>query len=420
VTRGICGFLGIEFESGMLRPYKDKEEKMTDGIHTVSRMLGDIKFHQHARIDPNVAENWREYYPNDFLGESASELAESLGYKNEKVESPLGDSSQNSLAPIQPVAVDADTEQILSNPDRLSSEQLEGPWQLMDERNDTADTTHWSPLVAIQPLGSDQPFFCVHPGGGNVLCYVDLARHLGLDQPFYAFQSRGLNYEQPVCTKIEEMASLYIEAMRTVQPVGPYLIGGWSMGGVVAFEMARQLEAQGEMVSLLVLIDVRAPVHQGELTEEDDMTSVINFGQHLGLPLERINISLDHFLSLGADERLAYVMEEAKGAGLIPAAITLSQVRRLFEVFKANGAAMNNYMPGMARCRIALLKASEPINYTLPEPAMGWEGLTEDGVEVTEVPGNHFTMIREPHVRLMAERLKSCIHETLVSKLNDE
>jgi Thioesterase domains of type I polyketide synthases or non-ribosomal peptide synthetases len=283
-----------------------------------------------------------------------------------------------------------------------------------------AETAYWSPLVGIQPGGSDQPFFCVHPGGGNVLCYVELARHLGPDQPFYAFESRGLNSEQPVCTTIEEMASIYIEAMRAVRPVGPYLLGGWSMGGVVAFEMARQLEAQGEMVALLVLIDARAPGHQAEPPEEDDLAAMRSFGRHVGLPLERINISLDHFLSLGSEERLAYVIEEAKSAGLIPAAIPLSQVRRLFEVFKANAMALNNYTPEMARCRIALLKASEPVSHLLEEPAMGWAELTENGIEVTEVPGNHFTMILEPYVLFMAERLKTCIHETLVSKLNNE
>lgn len=283
-----------------------------------------------------------------------------------------------------------------------------------------AETIQWSPLVAIQPEGANQPFFCVHPGGGNILCYVELARHLGPDQPFYAFQSRGLNSEQPVCTKIEEMASLYIEAMRTVQPVGPYLLGGWSAGGVVAFEMARQLEAQGEIVALLVLIDSRAPDHHRELTEEDDVTAMASFGQHLGLPLERINISLDHFLSLDPDERLAYVMEEAKSADLIPADITLSQVHRLFEVFKANVTAMNTYAPEIARCRIALLAASERINDLPLEPAMGWGELTENGIEVIEVPGDHFTMMREPYVRFIAGRLKSCIYETMVSELNDD
>ena len=278
-----------------------------------------------------------------------------------------------------------------------------------------AEPTPRSPLVAIQPRGSNPAFFCVHPGGGNVLCYVGLARHLGPDQPFYAFQSRGLNGEQPICTRVEEMASLYIEAMRTVQSEGPYFFGGWSAGGVVAFEMARQLEARGEQVALLTLIDARAPGQQEDLMEEDDVTVMASFGQHLGLPVERINISFDDFLSLSLDERLAYVIEEAKKADLMPSDITLSLARRLFEVFKANVTAVGNYSPGMARCRIALIKASERISDLPQELAMGWDGLTENGVEILEVPGNHFTMIREPHVRFMAERLKSRIDEAIAS-----
>lgn len=271
----------------------------------------------------------------------------------------------------------------------------------------------WSPLVAIQPGGSDPALFCVHPVGGNVLCYVELARHLGPDRPFYAFQARGLSGEQSPCTRVEEMASIYIEAMRTAQPGGPYFLGGWSVGGVVAYEMARQLEARGEQVALLALIDARAPVGQEEVPEEDDATVLASFGEHLGLPLERINISFDRFLSLSPDERLAYVIEEARNADLMPADITLSQARRLFEVFKANLTAVSNYSPGKARCRVALMKARERISDAPQEPAMGWDELTEHEVEVLEVPGNHFTMIREPYVRFMAERLKSCIDESI-------
>ena len=125
VMRGICRFLGIEFDFGMTRPYKDKEKKMTDGIHAVSRMLGDIKFHQHTGIDSAVAESWRKHYSNDFLGEITLELAESLGYKKEKTESRLAGSSRRAITPIRPAAGDADTDEMLANLDRLSNEQVD-------------------------------------------------------------------------------------------------------------------------------------------------------------------------------------------------------------------------------------------------------------------------------------------------------
>lgn len=125
VMRGVCHFLGIEFDFGMMQPYKDKEKRMTNGIHTVSRMLGDIKFHQHTDIDPAAAEGWKKYFPNDFLGEVTLELAESLGYKREKAEGRLAGSNRKAITPIQPVAGDAYTEQMLADLDRLSNEQVD-------------------------------------------------------------------------------------------------------------------------------------------------------------------------------------------------------------------------------------------------------------------------------------------------------
>src|SRR5207249_8294245 len=112
----------------------------------------------------------------------------------------------------------------------------------------------WSWLVLIQG-GQRQPFFCVHAAGGNVLEYRDLARLLGPDQPFYGLQAKGLDGKSEPHTTIKEMASHYIREMRELQPEGPYLIGGRSSGGTIAFEMACQLSAAGQEVGLLALLD---------------------------------------------------------------------------------------------------------------------------------------------------------------------
>src|SRR5205823_1918690 len=96
-----------------------------------------------------------------------------------------------------------------------------------------------SPLVAIQSGGARRPFFCVHPGGGEVLCYYDLARALGPDQPFYGLRAVGLEGEAMPDTRIAAMAARYLDVLREQQQHGPYLLGGWSLGGVVAFEMAQ-------------------------------------------------------------------------------------------------------------------------------------------------------------------------------------
>ncbi|MCP4661410.1 MAG: hypothetical protein GY856_38900, partial [bacterium] len=107
------------------------------------------------------------------------------------------------------------------------------------------DETRRRALVAIRPEGSKTPFFCVHPVGGNVLCYDDLARRLGGDSPFYGLQVPDREGEF-FLTEIGEMAEHYVEAIREVQPEGPYRLGGWSMGGVVVFEMARRLAGENQ------------------------------------------------------------------------------------------------------------------------------------------------------------------------------
>ncbi len=120
-------------------------------------------------------------------------------------------------------------------------------------------TPTWSSLVPIQPGGSKPPFFCVHEVAGDVFNYRDLARHLGSDQPFYGLQAQGLHQNLPLHTRVEEMAAHYIEEIRTLQPQGPYFIGGSSFGGIVAFEMAQQFQVLGERVALLALFDTHGP-----------------------------------------------------------------------------------------------------------------------------------------------------------------
>ena len=120
-------------------------------------------------------------------------------------------------------------------------------------------TSDWSPLVAIQPSGSRPPFFCIHGAGGNVLIYRELSQNLGSDQPFFGLQSQGLDGSCPPLTKIEDMASLYVKAIRRQQSHGPYFLGGYCGGGLIAFEVAQQLRNEGEEIALLALFDTMNP-----------------------------------------------------------------------------------------------------------------------------------------------------------------
>jgi len=124
-------------------------------------------------------------------------------------------------------------------------------------------------LIPLQAAGAKPPFFCVHPSHGSVFGYVDLARYLGTDQPFYGLQSPALDGEQQSYHSIEDMATDYIRALRALGPQELYLLGGWSMGGIVAYEMAQQLLREGEQLGLLALFDVGPEAFGRRLTAND-------------------------------------------------------------------------------------------------------------------------------------------------------
>ena len=271
-----------------------------------------------------------------------------------------------------------------------------------------------SPLVAIQPNGEGLPFFCVHPVGGNVLCYNELSNHLGFERPFYGLQARGLAENQVPHTRIEDMAAYYIDAIRTVRPDGPYLLGGWSMGGVIAYEMAQQLEGQGQQVSLLALMDARPVTSVDDAAQWDELTLLSSFARDLGLPVDDLQFSTDELDKLNSDELLSHVLQRAIDAGVVPGEIQLAHARRLFEVFKINVQALQSYRPEASSTRVTLLKAGEQ---EVADETMGWGALTSGEIEIHRVPGNHFTIVREPNVRSLAEQLADCINRATLRSL---
>jgi thioesterase domain-containing protein/acyl carrier protein len=261
----------------------------------------------------------------------------------------------------------------------------------------------YSPLVKLQGGESRSPFFCVHPIGGTVFCYVELARHLGPNQPFYGLQAPGLDAGQSSYKSIEEMALHYIQAMRTVQPEGPYRLGGWSMGGVVAFEMARQLQAQGQEVSLLALFDSRIINGNAGM---DEKSLVVNFAYAMGLDSDQLNLSGNGFHRETADQQLGHVLQRATQYGVVPPGVELSGFQRLFQVYKTNMQAASDYRPQPYTGRLILFNASQHLDERNRNHAEHWSKLAF-AVSAQDVPGNHFTMIREPNVSALAEALLS-------------
>jgi thioesterase domain-containing protein len=253
-----------------------------------------------------------------------------------------------------------------------------------------------SPLVPFggPATGGAAPFFCVHPVGGNVLCYAELARLLGAERPFYGLQARGLDGAAPPRDTVEAMAAGYVEAIRSVQPAGPYFLGGWSLGGVIAYEMARQLRERGEQVALVALIDAYVPTPEPH---------PLNVGALFARDL------LGTSLAGVEPERLApdALLETAVRAGLLPPGTSPEHGQALFRVFEANLRAARRYeaRPGGGG-RVVLFKARDAEG--LPEDG-GWTALVGAALERHLLPGDHYSLLRAPGVRELAERLREAL-----------
>ncbi|HXO20594.1 MAG TPA: amino acid adenylation domain-containing protein [Thermoanaerobaculia bacterium] len=284
-------------------------------------------------------------------------------------------------------------------------------------RRQTSGERH-SSLVPIRSDGAERPFFCVHPAGGDVLCFAALARHLGPDQPFYGLQSRGLSNGEEPLSHVEEMAALYVEEMRRVQPAGPYSLGGWSLGGLIAFEMAQQLRAAGQEVAFLTILDSPAGVPQAEESEVDVLMDIVGYVEALWG--KELAISPADLEALEPEARLALIAQRLQAADFLPPGAGPAQLRRILKVYQANMQAARRYVPRHYPDRVTVFKAVAPVapGEVGAAPALfeatrdadlGWGRVSERPADVYEIPGTHLTAMAEPNVRLLAQRLRLCL-----------
>lgn len=282
-------------------------------------------------------------------------------------------------------------------------------------------TRPWSPLVGIQTAGSKPPLFCAHPIGGNVLGYVALGRYLSPDQPLYALQAPGVDGQRQPYTNIPDLAAYYIDALQAFQPTGPYLLGGHSFGGLVAFEMAQQLQQLGQEIGLLVIMDTPAPIHRGVIEPIDDARWMVKRSQVLERFFEKkLAVDYTELQQLEPEAQFNYFLEKLRRADLIPPDAGHDMIRHILEVQKASHQALVNYLPQIYPGKITLLRASEMVaedsrgvfSGSFCQPALGWGELTTEPINIYEVLGDHVTMLVEPHVRVLADRLKSCINNS--------
>jgi thioesterase domain-containing protein/acyl carrier protein len=268
--------------------------------------------------------------------------------------------------------------------------------------------TAWPSLVPIRESGSKPPLFFVHMADGHVLSYRDLMRRLPPDQPLYGLQSRGLDGTSPINTRIEDMARDYVAEMRRAYPYGPYAICGWSFGGTVAFEMARQLEQQQRRVALLALFDTRVPTQTVRRRQ----------AKRIWIQTLRTPAYFSRVLAYikGA---LARPNRHSPVTGSVEARVWQSLAldyhrefrlpRTLENIVKANKMAVYEYVPQAYGGRVTVIRALHRLSQKSRDPLLGWGTLSIGDLELHQVAGNHLTLLYEPHVRSLAETLTRCL-----------
>lgn len=255
-----------------------------------------------------------------------------------------------------------------------------------------------SSIIAIQPKGTQTPLFLIHGVGGNVLNFYDLAQELGEDQPAYGIEAHALNATNDPLTTLEDLAAYYIREVRKIQPAGPYRFLGYSYGGFLSFEMARQLQAVGEVVELVGMLDTpiwRHSLHAahstaGKMWRQFQAVWLPFFQRMRPLTPKEIFDALKSTII-----RSYYTAAVSRG----------KEIHRLLRtVYHLNSFAAVNYIPKSYIGRVTILRASAE-----PGPRdLGWGAFTTEPAEIYEVPGAHLQVLSEKNLPLVVKSLRHC------------
>ena len=276
------------------------------------------------------------------------------------------------------------------------------------DREEGEEVSEWPSLIAVQPHGSKKPLYLVHGAGGNVLLYKTLSQYLEPDYPLYGLQSQGLDGASKPLQTIEEMAERYLKEIREMQPSGPYFLGGYCMGGTIAYEMAQRLLSIGEEVGIVAMLD----------TYNFVKAEKVGFTRFM---FEKLKFHIKNFTQLKPSEMVRYFKEKKRLAydggwahirtempgttlddsfGRAESGIELS-------VQTINDHAGDIYIPKPYSGRLTLFKPQK--NYSFySDPQMGWGDLVQD-LDIVELPVNPHAMLVEPYVKILAEELKTRI-----------
>jgi thioesterase domain-containing protein len=260
----------------------------------------------------------------------------------------------------------------------------------------------------MQPKGSAAPLFIIHGAGGNIIRFYQLAMLVGTDHPIYGIQAQSLLAGQPALLRLEDQAAYYLKEIRQIQPTGPYYFLGYSFGGTTALEIAHQLQARGERVELLGMLDSRQRDCMQITQRKDSVKTRLD---------RRIARFFGNMKPLTFKEGIDYLRDK----------VYTRVLRRMYTVAAAMGfrsvpsfmkstddiswVAAMNYKPQPWSGPVTLFRASVQPDPRLPYD-LGWGPLAQGGIEVYELPGDHDLVFQEPNIQVLAEQLRACLENT--------
>jgi aspartate racemase len=274
--------------------------------------------------------------------------------------------------------------------------------------SDAGQQESWSPLIPVQPEGSKQPFFWIHGDSSNAF----LPEYLESDRPFYSFEHQGHDGRPALYFEVGTIATHYLTQVRRMCPHGPYVLGGYCFGAVVALEIARQLAAEGEAVALLFMLDPpghvmeESPTPRGAFDRIGDELAPLRFGQKVPYLLSRLKTAARDRIQVRT-ARVATRIKRLRAKTCVWRGALLPPSLRSTYVLDVYRRALRVYAPLPYGGRVTIFKGDK-LRYRSP---MDWTTLLTGELEIDEAPGGHMDFTKEPHVGVWAARLRRSLDQ---------
>lgn len=279
-------------------------------------------------------------------------------------------------------------------------------------------------LVPLQPRGTRPRLFLVHPLSGEIECFEELAARLGDDQPSFALRDLHLSEIGKDDASLEELACRHVDALVALQPQGPYLLGGYSFGSILAFEMAHQLGDRGLSVGLLALLDGTSPLVLQQAGERGDVLPLAGMARDMArVAGVELALSNQQLAELSREQAFERILAALRNAGLIQPDMGRAWLESLLQGLRTRAGAITRYRPRVYPDRLVLFRTTEvedesarawlEAGVDVREATRGWDVLSTQPVDVRRIPGYHATLLTEPAVGLLAQGLRTAIDEAV-------